>query len=46
MPDSLAMFAVRLEWYARFYQGLRRVLADATSEEEAVAWLEYLREED
>lgn len=42
--NELAAFAERLEWMARFFYGVRRVLAAATSEEEAAAWMEWLSE--
>lgn len=38
--NELTAFASLIQWYARFYSGLRRVIAAVTSEEEAAAWIE------
>jgi len=43
--NELTAFAEKLEWMVRFLYGVRRVLAAATSEEEAAAWTEWLAEE-
>lgn len=45
MGDLTRAFALQIEWYVRYYYGVRRALAAATSEEEAAAWMEWMSEE-
>ena len=40
---KLRKFAVRLEWGVRFWQGVRQAIALASSEEEAAAWMEWMK---
>jgi hypothetical protein len=41
--NELKAFAAKLVWTVHYLRGVRRAIALASSEEEAAAWMEWMR---